>query len=189
MPKQFWTAAMLSVALLAGCATPETEFGGDQTGFVAADGSAVVLEVSEREPAKNLSATTVVGDSSWQLSDELGNVVLLNTWGPWCAPCRKEVPILQDIYEEFSADGLQVIGMATRTNQPAVSTFITDNNITYPQLADYDSAVMVQLDGVPSTTVPSTVFIDRAGRVAGWALGEVDAALLRSISQSLLEEK
>jgi peroxiredoxin len=78
--------------------------------------------------------------------------------------------------------------MATRTNQAAVEAFVRKQGVTYLQLADYDSKVMVQLEGVPSTTVPSTIFIDRKGRVAGWALGAVDEALLRSIVKSLLEE-
>jgi thiol-disulfide isomerase/thioredoxin len=162
---------------------------GDQTGFVAADGSAVVLEVSQRQLATNLQAKSVDGSVDWQLSDETGNILLLNTWGPWCAPCRKELPILQNVQDQFAKDGVKVIGMATRTNQAAVELFISQKEISYLQLADFDSAVMVQLDGVPSTTVPSTVFIDRKGRIAGWALGEVEGALFRSIIRSLIAEE
>jgi len=173
---------------LAGCGGTELVTG-DQTGFVAADGSAVVLEVSQRKPATNLQATSVDGEVNWQLSSETGNILLLNTWGPWCAPCRKELPILQNVQNEFADDGIKVIGMATRTNEAAVELFVTQQEISFLQLADYDSAVMVQLDGVPSTTVPSTIFIDREGRIAGWALGEVDGALLRSIVRSLIAEK
>lgn len=158
-------------------------------GFVAADGSAVVLDVAERRPATPISAEPVSGGSTWELQAEAGNVVLLNTWGPWCAPCRAEVPYLQELSKDFAAVGLKVIGMATRTNQAAVEAFVRKQGVTYMQLADYDSRIMVQLEGVPSTTVPSTIFIDRQGRIAGWALGAVDEVLLRSIVKSLLEEK
>lgn len=180
--------AIAVMLFLAGCGGTGIVTG-DKTGFVAADGSAVVLEVSQRKPATNLQATSVDGEIDWQLSSETGNILLINTWGPWCAPCRKELPILQNVQNEFADDGIKVIGMATRTNKAAVDLFITQQEISFLQLADYDSSVMVQLDGVPSTTVPSTIFIDRAGRIAGWALGEVDGALLRSIVRSLIAEK
>lgn len=188
MLKRQFVIGLIVALSLAACSSSDT-MNETSSGFVAADGSAVVLDETERAPATGLNAQSVDGKTTWDLAAEAGNVVLLNTWGPWCAPCRAEVPYLQEISVEFSESGLQVIGMATRTNQAAVEAFIRKQGVTYLQLADYDSKVMVQLEGVPSTTVPSTIFIDRKGRVAGWALGAVDEALLRSIVKSLLEEK
>lgn len=179
---------LIVMVSLAGCAASDT-LNEDSAGFVAADGSAVVLDIADRKMARDLTAQPVSEAGDWKLSDELGEVVLLNTWGPWCAPCRAEVPQLQELYDELADAGLQVVGMATRTNQAAVEAYVRKQSITYLQIADFDSKTMVQLEGVPSTTVPSTVFIDRKGRIAGWALGAVDESLLRSIVKSLLEEK
>ena len=179
---------VLASALLAACSTGSTLSNGDQTGFVSADGSAVVKDVDQRGDIVNFSAYFVGTQESWKLTQHRGDVVILNAWGPWCAPCRKELPELQKIYSEFADQGLTLVGLATRTNATSTLAFTKKFNITYPQLADYDSAALAQIPGIPSATVPGSIFIDRKGRVAGWALGAADASLIRSITQSLLEE-
>ena len=172
---------------LAACSTSNLQ-SGDQTGFVAADGSAVVKEVGARGESVELSAAEITTNDMWKLSEQRGQVVLLNAWGPWCAPCRKELPELQKLSDEFAAKGLLIVGLATRTNATSTLAFTSKFGITYPQLADYDSAALATLRGIPSSTVPGTIFIDRKGRIAGWALGAADSALIRSITQSLLDE-
>ncbi len=181
-------AVVFSCVMLAACSSPSTLQNGDQTGFVSADGSAVVKDVAERGKAVELSAEDITNNVNWKLSEHRGDVVLLNAWGPWCAPCRKELPELQKLFEELSSKGLSIVGLATRTNATSTLAFTNKFKITYPQLADYDSAALSRLPGIPSATVPGTIFIDRAGRIAGWALGAADPALIRSISESLLDE-
>jgi thiol-disulfide isomerase/thioredoxin len=176
-------------ALLLSACGGTTISSGDQLGFVSADGSAVVKNISERSEVVDISGMTIGSDSAWTLSDSRGKVVLLNSWGPWCAPCRKELPTLQELSDEFAASGLVVVGLATRTTAVETLAFTRKHNITFEQVADFNSALMSQLPGIPSATVPGTIFIDRKGRIAGWALGEADPALIRSITQSLLEEK
>lgn len=179
-------SALLAGLLLAGCGQGVVE--GDQTGFVSADGSAVLRDPDERGEPLDLAAE-LVGGGSWQIESLRGQVVLLNAWGPWCAPCRKELPVLQKLADDLGGEGLAVVGFATRTNRPAVEAFARQAGITFAQVADYDSAKMAEIGGVPSATIPSTLLIDRSGRVAGWVLGEVDGALIKSMAQDLLEEK
>ena len=177
--------AILSI-LLSSCAT-STSTDNDSIGYVAADGSAVLRDPSERGAAIDLTAALLDG-SSWKLSDYRGQVLIFNTWGPWCAPCRTEVPELQELLNSKVDDGLQVFGFATRTNESAVNAFLFKRDITYPQIADFDSALISQIEGVPSATVPGTIFIDKKGRVAGFALGAADISLIRNLTESLLEE-
>lgn len=180
------TASVVAALLLSACGQGTVE--GDQTGFVSADGSAVLRDVGQRGEPLTLEAELLDG-SKWNLADLRGQVVLINAWGPWCAPCRVELPILQKLNDDFAQQGLTVVGFATRTNATAVSAFTESTGITYPQVADYDSAVMARIGGVPSATIPSTLLIDRTGRVAGWVLGEFDKTLIRSLAEELLEEK
>ena len=162
---------------------------GDQTGFVSADGSAVLRDVSARGDAVSLTVPVIASSEEWNLADHRGEVVLLNAWGPWCAPCRKEVPQLQKLSDSLKSRGLLIVGLATRTNDTAVLAFADKNGVTLPQLADFDSAALASLRGIPSATVPGTIFIDREGRIAGWALGAADPALIESLTKSLLDEK
>lgn len=172
--------------ILSSCATSSST-NDESIGYVAADGSAVLRDPSERGNPIELNAKYLDG-KSWNLKDFRGNVLILNTWGPWCAPCRTEVPQLQELLDSKSAEGLQVFGFATRTNESSVNAFLTKRNITYPQIADFDSSVISQIEGVPSATVPGTIFIDEKGRVAGFALGAADISLIRNLAESLLEE-
>lgn len=178
--------AALCALLLTGCGQGAVE--GDQTGFVSVDGSAVLREPAQRGEPISLSAELVEG-GAWRLESLRGKVVLLNAWGPWCAPCRKELPVLQSLADSLGPAGLAVVGFATRTNATSVAAFTRTSGINFAQVADYDSAKMAQIGGVPSATIPSTLLIDRDGRVAGWVLGEVDRALIESMAQDLLEEK
>lgn len=174
-----------STLVLTGCAQAPTETG-DSIGYVAADGSLVLKDIGNRGEAIDISGKLLDG-APWMLSSLRGDVVLLNAWGPWCAPCRTEVPLLQDLQD--SLPGLRVVGFATRTDKVAVDAFTRIRNITYPQVQDFDSRLFLGVRGVPSMSIPGTLVIDTKGRVAGWALGAVDTQVLRDFAKSLLEEK
>lgn len=179
-------AGLFVLALaLSGCAQAPTNTG-DSIGYVAADGSLVLRDAEKRGDVIDIKGTLLDG-SSWSLSSLRGDVVLLNAWGPWCAPCRTEVPLLQDLQD--SMPGVQVIGFATRTDRVAVEAFTSSRNITYPQVQDFDSRLFLGIGGVPSMSIPGTLLIDKQGRVAGWALGAADTQLLGDFAKSLLEEQ
>lgn len=174
----------LSGMLLSGCVQAPAN-SADSIGYVAADGSLVLKDPDQRGDAVSLAGSLLDG-TPWSLASLRGKVVLLNSWGPWCAPCRTEVPLLQDLQDSLT--GVQVVGLATRTDKVAVDAFTSARGITYPQVQDFDSRLLLGLRGVPSISIPGTLVIDRQGRVAGWALGAVDVGVLRDFAESLLEE-
>lgn len=181
-----FAAAVCAAALLTGCGAPgySTDAG---TGYVAADGAIVLRDAADRGEALDIEGTLLDG-SAWSLAAARGKVLLLNAWGPWCAPCRTEVPQLQTLQADLGAEGLQVVGFATRTNRTAVDAFTRKYDIDYPQVQDYDSAHFLGIRGVPSMSIPGTLIIDRRGRIAGWAIGAVDVSLLRGFAETLLKE-
>lgn len=182
--KRALAGALILAFVLSGCAQSPTNTA-DSIGYVAADGALVLKDVDRRGEPIEISGALIDG-SPWSLSDLRGKVVLLNAWGPWCAPCRTEVPLLQDLQDSLT--GLQVVGFATRTDRIAVETFLRGREISYPQVADYDSQLFLGVRGVPSMSIPGTLVVDKQGRIAGWALGAVDITVLRNFTKSLLEE-
>lgn len=97
-----------------------------------------------------------------------GNVVLLDFWATWCAPCRKSMPELQAMHEKYVGLGLSVVGVSIDEGDPAkVRTFVASRKFTYPIAVD--SARAPAWDAFRVKAVPAAYLIDREGRiVAQW---------------------
>lgn len=181
-------AVAVTALVLSACGSNSPANDPNQLGFVSADGSAVLKDADQRSEVIDIVFGFIGDGTEWSLSQSRGKVVVLNVWGPWCAPCRKEFPELEEISQELSADGLEVVGVATRSTDTSVLNFVKTQRISFRQVEDFDSLKMSGLSGVPSSTVPSSILIDREGRIAGWVLGAADPVLLKSMLKSLLEE-
>ncbi len=102
------------------------------------------------------------------LADFEGKVVVLDLWATWCPPCRKEIPFLVQLYEEFKDQGLVVVGVGLdRGGAPTLAPFAEENGITYPILVgDGDVQATYGVTGIPTTFV-----IGRDGRIAAKHVG------------------
>ena len=177
--------AVLAVAvglLLAGCAGGGGGDGDSKasgTSSVAGDGVVTIVPPKDRKEAIRL-----VGDSlDGQRLDSItyrGQPVVVNVWGSWCGPCRKEAPALQAAYTELKPSGVVFLGIATRDDDPAQAKAFEDSfGITYPSIIDNGGAVLLNLRGVVSpNAVPTTLVIDEEGRVAARVSGPVDTKTL-----------
>lgn len=160
----------------------------DEQGFVSGDGTLVVLPVDERRPAPQIRATALTGEP-FDLGRQRGRVVVLNVWASWCAPCRQEAPDLQQVWAEAKSDDVQFVGLNTRDTTAAATAFAVNYGLTYPQLPDPDGRIQLQFrDTLPPQAIPSTLVVDKEGRVAGRALGAVSASALRGLIEPLLAE-
>jgi thiol-disulfide isomerase/thioredoxin/predicted small secreted protein len=155
---------------LAGCTTSgadEPTRSAAQNGYVG--GQEVLTRVSpgERKPAPMASGFELGSNKTVSTSDYPGKVLVLNVWGSWCAPCRKEAPALQQASEQ-TATTAQFIGINSRDSDPATAeAFTRAFGVTYPSIYDSDGKVLLQFAGnLPLSTFPSTLIIDRQGRIA-----------------------
>ena len=161
---------------------------GSQTGFVAGDGSIVVLEPEQRQAAPSISGPTLEG-GAYATADHLGEVQVLNVWASWCAPCRAEAPDLVEVAGEYADRGVQFVGLNTRDSDVAAKAFVERFAITYPNLVDADGRLQLAFrDTLPPQAIPSTVVLDRQGRVAARILGVASASSLRGVLDTVLGE-
>lgn len=185
-------AAVLSVALLAGCGgggTPSPEASGvvDQ-GYQSGDGSTKTWAVADRGDPVALSGTDFAGGAV-DLATWRGDVVVLNTWYAACPPCRAEAPDLVQLAADFAADGVQFLGINGTDAAGAAQAFERTFAVTYPSIADTDGSAIAALQGaVAVQAVPTTVVVDREGRVAARILGLADRSTLRSLIEDALTE-
>jgi peroxiredoxin len=119
-------------------------------------------------------------------SDFDGQVVLVNFWATWCAPCREEMPMLMELRHRFRDQGLEVVGIAL-DDVARARDFAAEIGIDYPVLVgSTDVMAMVRLYGNDSGTLPYSVLIDRDGIVRWTLLGVLEQKSLVDEIQTLL---
>jgi thiol-disulfide isomerase/thioredoxin len=181
-PARSATVALVAVALLAlpACSGGSTNSVADQ-GFISGDGTVTQLAASKRKDPVEFRGTTLEG-RPFNLRALRGDVVVVNVWASWCAPCIAEAAGLQKVHEETEAEGVRFIGINTEADQAAARAHERRFGVTYPSLADDGGRVLLRLRGsLPPTATPSTLVLDRNGRVAARVIGRVDASTLQSL--------
>lgn len=185
-------AALAAIVTLAACSSAEAgstdAVTTDQSGYIAGDGSIVLVAEEERQPAPDLVGATLDGDT-FRLADHLGDVVVLNVWASWCAPCRAEAPELAALSGELASSGVQFVGLDTRDSDVSARAFVDRFGIEYPNVIDRDGQLQLLFsDTLPPQAIPSTLVVDRQGRVAGRILGKASESSLRGLIEPLMTE-
>lgn len=162
--------------LLTGCSTGGISHG-NESAFIAGNGSAVVIPVAKRMVAPQFSSPTLDGG---HFEFHSGKLTVLNIWASWCSPCRAEAPVLSD----FSKKNPEFVflGLLTRDNISAAKSFVKRFALEYPILID-DSIVADFKGSITPNAIPTTLVIDSEGRVAARISGEVSVAVLQDVLQ------
>ena len=161
---------------------------GDGKGFISGDGSIERVGLDQRSALLTLSGTTLQG-TPWKVTDARDKVLILNVWGQWCGPCVAEMPHLQQVWSQLSAAGkpVQFMGINYRDGVETARAFLLANKITYPSLEDDGGRTLLALHGKANTT-PTTLVLDRKGRIAARVSGPVTAATLSGLVNDVLGE-
>jgi thiol-disulfide isomerase/thioredoxin len=163
--------------LAAGC-------GGDgrstDGGYIGSTSSRVTLvPPDQRTAAATVSGPKLGGGGTVSSADQAGKVVVINVWGSWCPPCREEAPDLEQASRQ-TADKAAFLGITTKDYDPApAEAFVRRFDITYPSIYDPTGNVLLSFSGdLPPSAIPSTLVIDREGRIAARVLGTITAGSL-----------
>ena len=97
-----------------------------------------------------------------RLSEQRGRVVMVNFWATWCGPCRQELPQLNRLYEKYRASGFVMLGVNLDEDVRKAAEVAGKLGVTFPVLLDSEKTVSKLYD---VSTMPSTVLIDRDGKV------------------------
>ena len=150
----------------------------------------IIYAEEERAPLPDFSGPSLMEEGEEiSLSDFEGEVVVLNAWGQWCAPCRAEVDDLQLVQETLDPLGGTVLGINVRDyNQTIAQDFKLDNGVTYPSIYDPPFLTAAALGGVPTSVIPTTIILDKQHRPAAVFLREVDAEDVLDVALPLAKE-
>jgi thiol-disulfide isomerase/thioredoxin len=113
---------------------------------------------------------------------------VINFWASNCAPCRTEAPELEKVYAATRGDGVAFVGINVHDQRDPAKAFLADIKPTYNSIFD-PSASLAQNFAVPPNSIPATLVIDRAGRIAAVIRMQVDQKLLEPIVRDLVAEQ
>lgn len=128
--------------------------------------------------APEFTLRTVQGDL-FQLSDLRGKVVLLNFWGTWCGPCRREIPDFNKLHKKYQKNGLEIVGLTISSGSPKnIMDFMDEWDMKYTVLTDvnnYETQTVTadfgRAIGQPITGLPTTLIIDPEGYIVKGYIG------------------
>ena len=159
------------------------------SGFQAGDDSLTWVPPGDRARPDAVTGTLLDG-TSFDLASWRGKVVVVNFWGSWCPPCRDEADALEQVYKDTEPRGVQFLGIDTRNDDvPRALAFMRKHGVTYPSLSDPSNLLALRFPGVPPSAIPTTLVLDRQGRIAARHSGSILYTQLRDVVAKALAEK
>ena len=150
--------------------------------YVAGNGTVTFIDQNDRKLGPVLTGRTLDG-ANYQLPN--GGIVVVNVWASWCAPCRAEAPTLAALAEKYK--GVVFLGVLTRDSEFAARAFEARFKIPYPTLVD-DSVLLGFRETLTANAIPTTLIMDKKGRVAARISGQVTYSSLRDLIEKIHAE-
>jgi thiol-disulfide isomerase/thioredoxin len=175
------TVALCGLVLVLCSACTTTGSSSNANGLTS--GGINLVPAADRKAAPDLSGD-LLGGGRASLRSHAGQVVVLNIWGSWCAPCRKEAPEL--VKAATMLPKAAFLGIDIRDNEGDAEAFVARYSVPYPSFFDQDSSLLLGFRGiVPVTGQPITLVLDKEHRVAASIYGTTTAITLKDIVQPL----
>ena len=175
-------AALALILSLSACGNSGAEFETNEQSFISGNGIVTTINEDARKIAPVITGPTLDGGT---FTATKGRVQVMNVWASWCSPCRAEAPALQDLSEAHPE--AQFIGVLTRDTVVAARAFVERFGITYPTITD--DALLIDFTGQLSVNaIPTTLLIDKKGRVAARVSGEITYSQMDELLRGLANE-
>lgn len=186
-------AFAVAAVALAGCANDDLAqqySASEDQGYVAGDGSWQEFAEGDRSASVEFSGTDESGQEIAS-ADFAGEVTVVNFWYAACPPCRAEAADLEQVYQDFRDQQVHFVGVNVYDQADTIKSFNAEFGVTYPSILDVDDAAvrLAFSDNVSPQSIPSTLVLDREGRVAAVIRGVADPSILTSMIDRVLKEE
>ncbi|MFB3978712.1 TlpA family protein disulfide reductase [Microbacterium proteolyticum] len=184
--------ALIIVGVMSGCtATTQTTDAGAGASF--SDGNFQVAEIAPSDRGEPVQFEGVIETGQTVTSDDYrGEVLVVNFWYAACGPCIVEAPMLEQVFLRFQNEEVDFLGVNTYDQAETALSFARENNVTYPSVIDVNDGqvklAFAQLTPIQAT--PTTLVMDRQGRLAARIIGQLpSASILSTIVADTLAER
>jgi peroxiredoxin len=187
-------AVVVAVVAVAAAGCDGGNIGADNPGssgqsFVGHSYESTFYPVGHRPDAPAVTGTTISGQRL-SLSSYRGDTIVLNFWGSWCAPCRAEAPALGQLSRKLATKNVRFIGIDIRDQPDSAQAFMQTFNVGYPSLSDPDDEIALEFHStVPPASIPTTLVIDRSGRIAVRIFGASSYAELQALISKVIGQR
>jgi thiol-disulfide isomerase/thioredoxin len=147
-----------------------------------------LIAPDQREPAPALDGPTLRGGRI-DLADLRGDVVVLNFWASWCGPCVAEAKNLVAVAEATESDGVVFVGVNIRDDKANALAFERTHGVPYESIDDQPGALLTRFRRLVPQTPPTTLLLDREGRIAAHFIGGLTEAELLAPVEALAAER
>lgn len=185
---QLTSIAIVGLLLLTACGGAGGPTGNAEGEPVVGETAITRLPPIERKPAPDIAGEDLDGNPI-SLKALGGKVVVINVWGSWCPPCRKETPALNKVATALKPQGVEFLGIAVRESVTASRAFAKARQVPYPSISDSGGTLLLGFSSsLPAVAVPTTYVIDKQGRVATRLLDVATEVTLTDLVAEVLEE-
>lgn len=186
LPAAFAAMALLLSGCTANDSLAQQYRSGSGQNYIAGDGTVSEFAADNRGAAVDFEGKLTDG-SPVSSKDYAGDVLVVNFWYAGCPPCRVEAPDLEALYQKYKAEGVGFLGVNLYDSASTAESFEKDKGVTYPSVLDRDtgSVLLAFSKTVPPKATPTTLVIDKKGRVSARILGALPD---RSILDSLISD-
>jgi thiol-disulfide isomerase/thioredoxin len=156
-------------------------------GYQPGDAALTWVSPSHRSTVTAVSGALLDGQA-FDLASWRGHVVVVNFWGSWCGPCESETQTLEQVYTDDRSRGVEFLGVDVRDDRASAQSFVRKHAVTYPSLFDQSNLTALRFHGVPPNATPTTIVLDRQGRIAARHSGAILYTQLRAVVAKVLAE-
>lgn len=178
---------IVAALLLSGCASAATSPVTVESASVITQEAVGVTVIPAAEREQSIVIAGAAADGTPLSSAESGgDIVVVNAWASWCPPCVEELPYLATAADAYADQGVTFLGLNSMDDPIAAASLLGSS--PYRSIDDRDGRILATIPGVPPRSLPSTVILDRLGRVAVRIIGPVQPGQLEAALEQLVAE-